>query len=78
MITLPPPPLDGKTSPAFGRWLQVLGSFVKQLRLTEGGPAIVRCTGAPTLDLPNGSLALRDDGTGPNLYVRENGAWVAK
>lgn len=78
MTTLPPSPGDPALSGPLSRWLQILASFVKQFRLTEGGPVIVRCTGAPTLTLPNGSLALRDDGTGPNLYVRENGAWVAK
>lgn len=36
-------------------------------------------TGAPTFTAPNGSLAIRTDGTtaGTNLYVRVNGAWVA-
>lgn len=35
-------------------------------------------TGVPSHAANNGSLFLRTDGTGPNLYVRENGAWVAK
>lgn len=76
-MTLPPPP-DGAPTPPWTRWFQLLHSTVKQFRLTDGGPVIIRCSGVPTADLPNGSLALRDNGTGPNLYVRENGAWVAK
>lgn len=35
--------------------------------------------GVPTVDLPNGSVYYRKDpGTGAVLYVRQNGAWVAK
>lgn len=41
-------------------------------------PSIEAGSGAPTASRNNGSLYLRTDGTGPNLYVRENGAWVAK
>lgn len=43
-----------------------------------GGPTITVGTGVPATSEPNGSLFLRTDGTGPNLYVRENGAWAAK
>ncbi|MCU0609011.1 MAG: hypothetical protein MUF22_04500 [Chitinispirillaceae bacterium] len=43
-----------------------------------GAPQIVSGSGAPSASLPNGSLYLRTDGTGPNLYVRQNGAWVSK
>jgi len=63
----------GTTSPATA--LQVNGA------ITVGGagaPQIVSGTLAPTISLPNGSLFLRTDGTGPNLYVRQNGAWVSK
>lgn len=42
------------------------------------GPSIRAGAGAPSASEPNGSLWLRTDGIGPNLYVRENGAWVAK
>lgn len=35
-------------------------------------------TGVPSHSANNGSLFCRTDGTGPNLYVRENGAWVSK
>jgi hypothetical protein len=50
----------------------------------QGGTTTGRCdfvrAGAPPagLDPPNGSTYTRTDGTGPNLYVRQNGAWVAK
>ena len=43
-----------------------------------GGITITTGSGAPTSSQPNGSLYLRSDGTGPNLYVRQNGAWVSK
>lgn len=43
-----------------------------------GGPQIISGSGAPGAALPNGSLYFRTDGTGPNLYVRQNGAWVSK
>lgn len=43
-----------------------------------GGPQIISGTPAPTVSAPNGSLYLRTDGTGPNLYVRQNGGWVSK
>lgn len=43
-----------------------------------GTAEVTSGAGAPTGSAPNGSLYLRTDGTGPNLYVRENGAWVAK
>jgi hypothetical protein len=37
-------------------------------------------TAAPSagLDVPNGSIYVRTGGASPNLYVRENGAWVSK
>jgi hypothetical protein len=44
----------------------------------SGAPTITSGSGAPSSSQPNGSLYLRTDGTGPNLYVRENGAWVSK
>jgi hypothetical protein len=43
-----------------------------------GTVAIITGSGAPSAAVPNGSLYLRTDGIGPNLYVRENGVWVAK
>lgn len=43
-----------------------------------GGPTVTSGVGIPASTQPNGSIFLRSDGTGPNLYVRENGAWVAK
>jgi hypothetical protein len=43
-----------------------------------GGPQISKGSGAPGFSAPNGSLYLRTDGTGPNLYVRQNGSWVSK
>jgi hypothetical protein len=46
--------------------------------LTVGTPTITSGTGVPGVSQPNGSLFLRMDGTGPNIYARENGAWVAK
>ncbi len=42
------------------------------------GAQITSGTGLPTAPAPNGSLYLRSGGTGPSLYVRENGAWLAK
>lgn len=45
---------------------------------SSGGPTITSGTGVPSGSQPNGSLYLRTDGAGPNLYVRENGAWVSK
>jgi hypothetical protein len=71
---LPPPP----SGPALLRWLQQLWSTVSRLQLAADGPSITQGDGAPAVTQPNGSLYLRTDGTGPNLYVRENGAWVAK
>jgi hypothetical protein len=44
----------------------------------SSGPQILSGSGAPAGSAPNGSLYLRTDGTGPNLYVRQNGAWVSK
>jgi hypothetical protein len=44
----------------------------------SGSPTITGGSGVPSSSQPNGSLYLRADGTGPNLYVRENGVWVAK
>jgi hypothetical protein len=43
-----------------------------------GGPKILSGPNAPKVTAPNGSLYLRTNGTGPNLYVRQNGAWVSK
>lgn len=48
------------------------------VELGSGGPTITFGTGVPVSTPPNGSLFLRTDGTGPNLYVRQNGAWVSK
>jgi len=42
------------------------------------GPTNTYGSGAPSASEPNGSTYQRTDGTGPNFYVRENGAWVAK
>jgi hypothetical protein len=42
------------------------------------GPDFTTGSGVPSASKPNGSVYQRTDGTGPNLYVRENGAWVAK
>lgn len=44
----------------------------------SGGPRDGSGSGAPSAAWPNGSTWRRTDGTGPNFYVRENGAWVAK
>ena len=47
--------------------------------LFTDGPGVLQGTGAPTQAVPDGSLYLRTDGgAGSSLYVRENGAWVAK
>jgi hypothetical protein len=82
---LSPPPLStaitqqgGPPSLPWSRWLQALANVVGQVRLAKDGPSVAQGAGVPTIDLPNGSLFLRTDGTGPNLYVRENGAWVPK
>jgi hypothetical protein len=64
------------------RWLN--GYFTGLLQVptvlvgASGSPTITSGSGVPASSQPNGSLYLRTDGTGPNLYVRENGAWVAK
>lgn len=85
MATLPPPPTDsalgqpdGRPTPSWARWFQQLWDSTARVQLTTGGPCVVHGPGAPVSSLPNGSLYLRTDGVGPNLYVRENGAWVAK
>lgn len=46
--------------------------------IMNNGPTISTGSGVPATSEPNGSLFLRTDGTGPNLYVRENGVWVSK
>lgn len=71
---LPPPP----TGPALARWLQQLWSSVSRVRLASGSPTITYGAGAPAGDEPDGSLYLRTDGIGTGLYVRQEGAWVAK
>lgn len=43
-----------------------------------GSVTITSGSGAPSASVANGSIYLRTDGTGPNLYVRQNGAWVSK
>ncbi len=48
------------------------------IEYTSGGPRDGSGSGAPAAAWPNGSTWRRTDGTGPNFYVRENGAWVAK
>lgn len=73
--TLPPPSSSG---PALSRWLQQLWASVSRVRLGQGSPTITYGIGAPAGEEPNGSVYLRTDGAGPNLYARENGAWVAK
>lgn len=50
---------------------------VTQLTLNTGA-RFTSGIGAPVAADPNGSVYIRTDGSGPNLYVRENGAWVAK
>ena len=45
---------------------------------SAGGPKIMSGANAPTITAANGSLYLRTGGTGPNLYVRQNGAWISK
>lgn len=83
-MILDPPPLktvvasDGLASVTWGRWFQQLWNNLGRVQLESSGPCIVQGSGAPTVTLPNGSLYLRSDGAGPNLYVREGGAWVAK
>lgn len=74
---LPPPP-STPSGPTWTRWLQQLWSSVSRLQLAATGPSITQGAGAPTAEQPDGSLYLRTDGAGPNLYVREGGAWVAK
>lgn len=49
-----------------------------QFVFNQNSIKIATGTGAPTVPHPNGSIYLRSDGTGPNLYVRQNGVWVAK
>lgn len=75
---LPPPPQEEGESPPRARWLQLLWNNLARVQLTAAGPFVTTGAGVPSADLPNGSLYLRTDGAGPNLYVRENGAWVAK
>lgn len=58
-----------------------LGSFVvvDNIRYANSsGPQDLSGSGVPAASVPNGSTYRRTDGTGPNFYVRENGAWVAK
>lgn len=50
----------------------------RQITYDESGPVIISGSGAPSVSVPNGSIYYRTDGTGPNLYVRENAAWVSK
>lgn len=71
---LPPPP----SGPALTAWLRQLWSIVSRLQLVADGPTLTQGAGVPTSTQPNGSLYQRTDGAGPNLYVREAGAWVAK
>lgn len=71
---LSPPP----AGPTLPRWLNQLWSRIARVALTPDGPSVTTGAGVPAETQPNGSLYLRTDGTGPNLYVRENGAWVAK
>ena len=41
-------------------------------------PWVITCTGVPTVDLPDGALALRRDGSaGSTIYERAGGAWSA-
>lgn len=76
---LPPAPLESpQGSNAWSRWFQLLRAIVGRVQLADAGPCIVQGEGVPASDFPNGSLYLRTDGGGPNLYVREGGAWVAK
>lgn len=56
----------------------VISNTNNEIEMGAGGPTITTGSGAPSAGEPNGSIYLRDDGTGPNLYVRENGAWVSK
>jgi hypothetical protein len=53
---------------------------VPSLLLGSNGPTISHGSGAPapSVTAANGSLYLRSDAAGPNLYVMQNGAWVAK
>jgi len=58
-----------------------LGSTATIQKLILGnsaGPTLSVGTGVPSAAEPNSSVYFRTDGTGPNLYVRENGIWVAK
>lgn len=68
------------------------GTNARRMRITNAGnlevsgkispsgstPTWTAGSGAPSASEPNGSIYSRTDGTGPNFYVRENGAWVAK
>jgi hypothetical protein len=58
------------------RLANVNGVFISGT--SAGSVLYMTGTGAPSVTAPNGSTWIRTDGTGPNLYVRENGAWVAK
>lgn len=65
---------DSGTTTTIGGSLRV----TTEIELGSGGPTISWGSGAPSASKPNGSQYHRTDGTGPNLYVRENGAWVSK
>ncbi len=65
----------------FGSDARKIASIVYGSKIFMGGtsgPTITFGTGVPGTTEPNGSTFHRSDGTGPNLYVRENGVWVSK
>ena len=51
-------------------------SVGKFLLGSSSGPSVTQGTGAPSASEPNGSVYHRTDGTGPNVYVRENSTWA--
>lgn len=56
------------------------GGFVRTasgIEYGSGGPQDLYGSGAPSSSPPNGSTYRRTDGTGPNVYARQNGAWIA-
>jgi hypothetical protein len=80
--SLAPPPMDSSLPIALIRWLQQLWTRTARVQMTESGPYITQGEGAPSADLPVGSLYLRTNGgAGTSLYVKEaagGGGWVAK
>lgn len=64
---------DAGTTVTIGGSLQVTTEIV-----LGSGQTVSWGSGVPAITRSNGSTYHRTDGTGPNFYVRENNAWVAK